>query len=367
MIGNRVLPERTATAFHELVSGRRRGWRAKVLRSCLRVAEFPYTWVVELRNRAYDTGRRAAQRVEAPVISVGNITTGGTGKTPLVAWLARWFLERQVPVALISRGYKAEADGPNDEARELHQALPHVPHIQNPDRVAAARQAIDQWGAQLLVLDDAFQHRRIHRDLDIVLVDALQPFGYGHLLPRGLLREPLARLARADVIGLSRAETVDDAQRTALRQAIARYAPDALWVELAHRPHHLVNSERALGPLADLAGRRVAAFCGIGNPQGFRHVLQTLGCEVAAFRPLPDHYPYRPAEQVQLEQWLAAQGTLDRVLCTGKDLVKIARTQLAGVPLWAVAVEIEITAGRGELESRLAALLDRLGPPRGRL
>ena len=106
-----------------------------------------------------------------------------------------------------------------------HNACPAVPHLQNPDRVAAARQAVTELDAQLILLDDAFQHRRIHRDLDIVLIDALQPFGYRHVLPRGLLREPLSRLARADVIGLSRAEAVDAQQRDALRNEILRLAP----------------------------------------------------------------------------------------------------------------------------------------------
>ena len=130
-----------------------------------------------------------------PVISVGNITTGGTGKTPMVAWLARWFRNQDVRVALVSRGYRAEAEGQNDEARELATLLPDVPHLQNPDRVAAARIAIDELETQLIILDDGFQHRRIHRDLEIVLIDALQPFGFGHVLPRGLLREPLRGLA----------------------------------------------------------------------------------------------------------------------------------------------------------------------------
>jgi tetraacyldisaccharide 4'-kinase len=329
------------------------------MRGCLRLAEIPYTWAVELRNWGYDSGRLAVRRVGVPVVSVGNMTTGGTGKTPLVAWLAQWFANRGVRVVLISRGYKGARAGPNDEARELQRSLPDVPHVQHPDRVAAARQAVDQWGAELLVLDDAFQHRRIHRDLDIVLIDALQPFGYGRVLPRGLLREPLARLARADVVGLSRAEAVDAMRRESLRQEIERRAPSALWMELAHQPRRLVNVHGATKPLDELKGCPVAAFCGIGNPQGLYHALQSLGYRIEAFRPLPDHYPYHPRDITLLERWIAGQGTLDAVLCTGKDLVKIERTQLGGVPLWALAIEIDIARGREDLARRLAAVLDR--------
>ncbi len=187
---------------HALISGSRPGVAARVLRAALRVLEFPYQWAVRLRNWRYDHRPMAVHRVAVPVISVGNITAGGTGKTPMVAWLAQWAQQHNLSVALLSRGYRTPPDGHseslgNDEARELAQRLPEVPHIQNPDRVAGAQLAIDRHHCQLIVLDDGFQHRRLGRDLDIVLIDALRPFGYEHLLPRGLLREPLSGLARA--------------------------------------------------------------------------------------------------------------------------------------------------------------------------
>ncbi len=152
-----------------------------------------------LRNWRYDTGRAVPRRVSAPVISVGNLTLGGVGKTPFVEWLARWLVARGVRVAIVSRGYGAPASGDspdierlNDEARELAEKLPGVPHCQHADRLSACQRAIDQHGAELLLLDDAFQHRRVYRDLDILLVDACEPFGFEHVFPRGTLREPLA-------------------------------------------------------------------------------------------------------------------------------------------------------------------------------
>ena len=180
-----------ATDFQELVSGRRRGPAAAALRGALGAGEWFYTAAIRWRNRRYDRGRAPVHRVGVPVVSVGNLTLGGTGKTPLVGWLGRWFCRRGVRAAVVSRGYGAAAGQPNDEALELRRSLPGVPHLQDADRVAAARQAITACAAQLVVLDDGFQHRRLGRDLDIVLLDALEPFGFGHVFPRGMLREPV--------------------------------------------------------------------------------------------------------------------------------------------------------------------------------
>ena len=181
-----------ASTFRELVSGRKSGPVAKLLRGVLRLVEFPYTWAVNSRNRRFDDGRLPVEKVGVPVVSVGNLTLGGTGKTPMVQWLARWFQNHGLKVSLISRGYKSAGGAKNDEARELEQQLPGVAHWQNPDRVSAARVAISEFGTEVILLDDAFQHRRIARDLDLVLIDALEPFGFGHIFPRGTLREPLA-------------------------------------------------------------------------------------------------------------------------------------------------------------------------------
>jgi len=331
------------------------------LRMLLRLMEIPYTWGVELRNRRFDLGRARVDRVGVPVISVGNITAGGTGKTPLVAWLANWFVQRDVRLALISRGYRAgtAADGQvtlNDEARELAQRVPEVPHLQDPDRVAAAHRAIDQHGCQLIVLDDAFQHRRIHRDIDIVLIDALRPFGHGHVLPRGLLREPLERLARADLIALSRADAVDEARRRQLRAEVLAVAPEASWIELVHRPRTLLNTAGDTVTVQELAGRRVAAFAGIGNPGGFYHSLEQLHCEIVDRREFPDHFHYDPDDLERLADWIAHVESIDAVVCTCKDLVKLDTADLAGVPLWALAIDVEVVRGLDLLQRRLESL-----------
>ena len=235
---------------------------AAALRGILAAAEVPYTWAVRWRNRRYDCGAKTVHRVDVPVISVGNLTLGGTGKTPLVEWIVRRFLAQGKTVGIISRGYGARG-GPNDEARELAWKLPGVPHVQDPDRVAAARRAIREHGCQVLVLDDAFQHRRIARDLDIVLLDALEPLGYEHVFPRGTLREPVEGLARADVVALSRADLLTAEQRGAIRDRVAKLSPKAVWVEVVHAPLALVAAERLSksSPLSRGEGQRVRVVC----------------------------------------------------------------------------------------------------------
>ena len=347
--------------FQELISGRRRGLGADVLRGLLRVMEVPYGAVVECRNQRFDRNRRLVHRVEVPVVSVGNVTTGGTGKTPLVAWLANWFADRGTRVALVSRGYRTPSEPgeqrrENDESRELAQRLPDIPHLQNPDRVSAAEQAIQIHACEVIVLDDAFQHRRIHRDLDIVLLDALQPFGYDHLLPRGLLREPLHGLGRAHLVALSRADAVDEAARRRIRARVFRLAPEAGWIEMVHRPRRLLNAAGQSLPVEQLAGERVAAFAGIGNPRGFRHSLDQLGCQIVAHREFPDHFLYDEQDVADLHRWVTELDSIDAIVCTCKDLVKLDTVELGGRPLWALAIDVDVVHGLDALERLLEPL-----------
>lgn len=340
--------------FRALVSGREHGFLAALLRSTLRLAEFPYSLAISWRNHRYDTGA-GIHRVAVPVVSVGNLTLGGTGKTPMVEWVVRWLLQRGARVTVISRGYGAPDGTANDEAMELAQRLPDVPHLQEPDRVAAAGKAIATSGSQVLVLDDAFQHRRIARDLDLVLLDALEPFGFDHVFPRGTLREPATSLRRADMVILTRAGMLDPPSREAIRQRVAGLAPRADWAEVDFRPHSLRNASGIVEPIASLSGKTVAAFCGVGNPAGFRHTLRMCGCRVIAFREFADHYRYTRADMESLTPW--ADGLeIEAVLCTHKDLVKLGVDRVGRLPLWAVTIAPEFLAGQAALESRLARL-----------
>jgi len=346
--------------FKAVVSGRQKGIGSSVLRGLMWVTSLVYGIGVGIRNRQFDTQIRPGEEVGVPVISVGNLTLGGTGKTPMVAWLARWFRQQNLRVTLISRGYGAEEGAQNDEAKELEQLLPDVPHLQNPDRIAAAQVATEELAAQVILLDDAFQHRRIARDLDIVLIDATEPFGYDYLFPRGTLREPVQSLGRADVIVLTRGDMVSDEQRAAIWDRIVRLDHDALLVEMRHQPSRLLNFSGAAEPIEHLKGKQVLAFCGIGNPSGFRHTLTQAGLEVVELREFDDHHDYQREDIHALEHWTTEHDEVDAVVCTHKDLVKIGLDRFMDKPLWAMTIEANILEGQAELEERLSELVAKI-------
>lgn len=349
-----------AESFKRLVDGTTRGPGPSLARLALACLAAPYGLAVACRNAAYDRGLLSVSRGAVPVISIGNLTLGGTGKTPLVAWAAALLARHGRRPAIVSRGYGAAPGERSDEAAELAILLPGVPHVADRDRVAAAARA-SAHGADAVVLDDGFQHRRLARDLDIVAVDATDPFGCGRLFPRGLLREPLGGLARAQAVVLTRASSIELADRVAIRAALVaacRGSAPPLWAEADHRPVGLRDATGATRPLAELHGRRVLAFAGIGNPAAFRGSLAALGADVVAFRPLPDHHAYTAADLESLAREAAA-ARADLAVTTLKDLVKIRRPALDGLPLAALEIAIEIMGGADALERLVLAAIAR--------
>ncbi len=341
--------------YLRLIRGQTRGPWAPLALGVLRAGAVAYGAAINARNYGFDRGWLQCHRALVPVVSVGNLTLGGTGKTPMVEWLARWFRSREVRVVILSRGY-GHTGGINDEGLVLEENLPDVPHLQNPDRVALAQAAVLELESELIVLDDGFQHRRLARDLDVVLLDALDPFGLSQLCPRGLLREPVRSLRRAHVVVLSRADLVTDAQRPAIRAAAERCAGSLKWVEARHAPLELVDSQGHAFPLGELAQKSVVAFCGIGNPEGFRRSLLTLCDELIDFRVYPDHHPYTSRDVSALERWVDATGA-NLVLTTQKDSVKLRAASLGSASLRALRIGLEITAGREIMDDVLARLL----------
>lgn len=327
------------------------------MRGSLRALSVPYGWAVSLRNRGYDTGRLTQHRAGVPVISIGNLTLGGTGKTPCVEYVARFFEERQIRVAILSRGYGG-GRGRNDEALLLDENLPGIAHLQGADRVALASEAVAQLGSEVLVLDDGLQHRRLARDVEVVLIDATEPWGFGHLFPRGLLREPLDGLRRADVVMLTRCDLVGRDRRAELREAIARIAPGVPVCETSHRALGLANEERRVD-VGRLRRRTVLAFAGLGNPGAFRKTLENLGLAVADFRTFPDHHAYTPADVDDLAAWAAGRSADSVVVTTQKDLVKLRRTALGGKELWALRVGLHFEAGQELLDRKLGSVAAR--------
>ncbi len=344
--------------YLRLIRGERHGPLASTARFTLGLAAMGYALGVAARNQAFDRGWRPIRHAAVPVVSVGNLTLGGTGKTPTVEYVARWYRARGIRVAILSRGYGQQV-GLNDEGRVLEENLPDVPHLQDRDRAGLARVAVEELESELLVLDDGFQHRRLARDLDIVLIDALDPFGLGKLFPRGLLREPVGALRRAGLVLLSRADLVAGSDRVAIRHEAQRRAGPLRWVEARHAPLDLVDAAGQVRPLDDLGRCKVAAFCGIGNPEGFRRTLAGRCDSLLGFRVFPDHHPYSAADMADLADWSGGLGA-DLVLTTQKDLVKLRAATLGSIPLSALRIGLEITEGAALFDESLARLL----PPR---
>ena len=343
-----LLPD--AASFRRLVDGSTRGAGPAAARACLAALAAPYAAAVAARNAAYDAGLLAARRAPVPVISIGNLTLGGTGKTPLVAWTVRVLAAAGRRPAIVSRGYGAAAGATSDEAAELALLVPGVPHVADRDRRAGAAAAAAA-GADCVVLDDGFQHRRLARDLDVVAIDATDPFGCGRLFPRGLLREPLAGLARAGAVVLTRADAVPAARRREIRAALAAACGPgmpAVWAEAEHRPVALRRHASAAEPLAAVRGRRVAAFAAIGNPAAFRAALEALGADVVHFRAFADHHAYAAADLADLARGAGA-ARADLAVTTLKDLVKVRRDDLGGVPLAALEIALVVREGEAEL------------------
>jgi tetraacyldisaccharide 4'-kinase len=340
--------------YRALISGEARGTWPGVQRAGLWLASKPYGWAVAARHALYDRGWKRSHRAAVPVVSVGNLTAGGTGKTPCVEHVARYYRRRDLRVAILSRGYGG-AGGRNDEARVLEENLPDVPHLQGADRVALAATAVEELDSEVLVLDDAFQHRSLARDLDLVLVDATDPWGHGHLLPRGLLRDSPRRLRRAGVVVLTRCDQVPAAALADLRTTVARLAPGVPVAETTHRPVDLLNGNTA--PLDRLRGRPVAAFCGVGNPEAFRRTLLGLGARVGAFRTFRDHHAYTRADVDDLTAWARRQAPAWVVVTTQKDLVKLRLTRLGPCEVWALRVRLHVEAGQEMFDRQLGAVL----------
>jgi len=310
-----------------------------------------YGRAVRLRNRLYDRPG-LARAAGIPVISVGNLTVGGTGKTPVVAWLARRLLEDGRRPAVVSRGYGGRAgrgplmvsrgEGPlasaansGDEPYLLARSEPRLRVVVGSDRHAGAV-AAREAGADVILLDDGFQHRRLARDLDIVLLDASNPFGNHRLLPAGLLREPVSGLSRADVVLITRSRS--DERFSIIERVVTHYCPGGLLLRAGHRGVGFFDAEGRQVPRPE----RAAAFCGIGNPNRFRIDLESEGLVLTSFREFRDHRHYSNAEVEGLSAMAARHHV--PLITTEKDHVRmVADGQIESLPqLLTYRIEAEI-------------------------
>ena len=355
------------------MAARREQWIAQAWLTCLRPISHVYGAAVSCRMALFSHGLAGTRRLPVPVLSVGNLSVGGSGKTPFVEMLARKLGERGERVVIVLRGYRGGTTKPTivsdgsrmrceppvaaDEAYLLAGRLPGVAVVTGADRYRVGRAALEQVECSVIILDDGFQHLKLHRDLDIVLVDSTNPLGYGRLLPSGLLREPPEAIGRADLVVMSHADVRRDADLAV--EAIRQYAPATPIVRAVHRPVALVDgrSEEPLG-LDCLMGRRLLAVSGIANPGRFEAMLVRLGAHIAAHRIYSDHHGYTSADLRTIDEAAEDVGA-SMVVTTEKDMVKLTRLNIVrvGVPLYALSISLELIEGAGLLESMLNRLL----------
>jgi tetraacyldisaccharide 4'-kinase len=293
-----------------------------------------------IKNRLYDRQVLPIHRLPVPVISVGNIVAGGSGKTPLVLFLAE-LLQSIGLVAIISRGYKAQSSSLllGDELTMLSRRLTGAICIANPDRVAAGFQAIAK-GARLILLDDGFQHRRLHRDLDFVVIDSANPFGYGAFLPRGLLRDSPRRLSEADALFVN-----GDLSET-LAAAILRYSSAPL-IHVRMRLCRILD--RQGNERTNISGQKVGLFCAIGRPERFIQTVRETGAEIVQTSFLLDHEKFDDCRIKMFADECRRLGAM-ALVCTEKDAVKLSQNHFL-LPIYYFEMRMEIVSGQTDMQN----------------
>ena len=358
--------------FHKLISGEKTGFGAAILRLLLGLAAAGYSIVVQIRNFLYSNGWLKAHRAEAAVLSIGNITTGGTGKTPLVIWLCKRIISNSrfhiSKCAILTRGYKTgakETENFTDEPAIFAESCPEVKVIVNPDRVAGAEEAAIKFGTKVLIMDDGFQHLRLAKDLDIVAIDATLPFGYGRILPAGLLREPVSSLKRAGAVVITRCDQITKNELSELEEKLRLINPDMVISQSMHTPAYVKSIDNKEINIEELKGKKIFAFCGIGNPGSFLNTITTTGAGLVGSKIFNDHHHYTEACIADIYEQ-AERLKADLILTTQKDQNKITRraSSKTEIPLAYIGIEIKFLSGEeklwGLIEKTLAGKMPKM-------
>ena len=276
-------------------------------------------------QNSYRKGPFRIQKVKARVISIGNITWGGTGKTPLVAKIAHEISLLGKKAAILTRGYG------KDEVDELRKKLPGVPVLVGRDRIRSAEEAIRKHGAEFLILDDGFQHIRLHRDLDIVTINSTEPFGCGGLIPAGNLREPVEHLSRADIFILTKCD-IGAKNLHWIHQKLVEFKPGAVIFEAVHKPVYLWDAltDRKDDPSA-LRGKKVAVLSGLADPQSFEKTVENLGAEILFAGRFDDHHSYTRGDIDDFLKRCRAVG-VQEIITTQKDFMRLESFFKRGLP-----------------------------------
>ena len=382
----RVVLERFERYAVDVILERREGGRANALKFVLGGLAKVYEQAVQLRLGLYRRRLFRPQELGCPVVSVGNLTVGGTGKTPVAEMLARELQSRGRRVAILSRGYKSVprpfaqrlrnklfkhldlfpprivSDGKDvlldsrragDEPHMLAKNLPGVCVLVDKDRVKSGLHALRHFDSDVLLLDDGLQYQRLRHRIDVVLVDSQAPFGNEHLLPRGTLREPPANLRRASYIVVTKSGPKPD---EALLARLRKLNRTAAIIECNHAPRHwqdLRTGEKL--PLNHLKGRHVGAMSGIARPESFEEGVRQLGAMVEISKAFADHHRFTKKEILRFLEWCDRR-SLDALVTTEKDAVRFPDIDNPSVPMLFLRVEIEILRGREHWEELLGRL-----------
>lgn len=382
----RVILERFERYAVDVILERREGGRANALKFVLGGFARLYERAVQTRLGLYRRRFLRARELGCPVVSIGNLTVGGTGKTPVAEMLARELQKRGRRVAILSRGYKSVprpfvqrlrnrlskhldlfpprivSDGnkvlldsrrAGDEPHMLAKNLPGVRVLVDKDRVKSGLYALRHFDSDLLLLDDGLQYQRLRHRIDVVLVDRQAPFGNEHLLPRGTLREPPANLRRASYIVVTKCGPEPD---TGLLERLRTLNRTAAIIECTHAPRHWEDVRTGKKyPLDHLRGRHVGALSGIARPESFEEGVRELGANVEIAKAFADHHRFTKKEILRFIEWCDRR-SLDALVTTEKDAVRFPDIDDPPVPMLFLRVEIEILRGRRHWEE----LLDRL-------
>ncbi|MBI5024012.1 MAG: tetraacyldisaccharide 4'-kinase [Candidatus Omnitrophica bacterium] len=345
--------------LYRIVTDDVHGPLAGILKFFLRILSFIYLALVTAAAWLYRSGILKQHHLGRPVVSVGNITVGGTGKTPLVVKIAQIYKENKIKPVILTRGYMGRGiacdpaqSAQSDEAVMMREILGDVPVISGADRIKNARDFLKNNQADVFILDDGFQQWRLARDLDIVAIDTTNPFGNGCLLPRGILREPLAALRRANLLILTKVDLGRE-QMDLIRKRLAAIGCTQQLIETVHRPVRLVDLKTGRSrEMETIAGQRVCAVCSLGAPAAFAATLTGLGAKIQKAFNFADHYVYNTADIRRILEH-CRRDHIGIVITTQKDAVKLADLrddirQVEDVEFQSLHIELTVRDGTGE-------------------
>ncbi len=324
------------------------GW-VRILKFILLCVSYLYSTVVQCILVLYKMGLLRKKRLPKPVICVGNITLGGSGKTPLVMYMAKVLQKKGLKPVILIRGYMAQA-GDSDEAKLLQKVLKDVPVLVGKNRFAKAQEFLRNHDADVFICDDAFQHWRLFRDLDVVVVDAVNAFGNKYVLPRGILREPLSSLQRAHVFVLTKTD-LEGADIQGIQNILQKFQAKAPIIETQHQPvclYDLVTDEKM--DLEKIKGKDIGIFCSIGNPESFQKTLDKLGANILKHFQFVDHYVYKKEDIEEIVRY-CREHHIDTMITTEKDTVKLMHFLdiFKGIQVLCLQIEIHIVRGKDEI------------------